>query len=204
MADVSCASLELPQMSVMPPVSMATFRGWFRASKLVFAVPLSVTVRMPSDISLKEFAANVTLPDFVESYRTILVESCDATFLDMVMFSLPEVVAYDAPDIAIGILSLKDMRAVKVSELELPQMSVIPPDCMAMFRGWFRASKFVFVAPLRVMFRIPGDVSVKEFAANVTLPDFVESYSVILVESCDAISSDIVTFSLPEVVLYKV
>ena len=80
-------------------------------------------------------------------------------------------------------------------------MSVMPPACMAMFRGWFRASKLVFAVPLRVMFRIPSYVSVKEFAANVTLPDFVESYSVIFVESCDAISSDIVMLSLPEDVM---
>ena len=108
------------------------------------------------------------------------------------------------PDIVGDTVSSWDMVDVSCAALELPQMSVMPPVSMAMFRGWFRASKLVFVLPLRVMFRIPSYVSVKAFAANVTLPDFVESYSVIFVESCDAISSDIVTFSLPETVSYDV
>ena len=83
-------------------------------------------------------------------------------------------------------------------------MSVMPPVCIVIFRGWFRASKFVFAVPLRVMFRIPSYVSVKEFAANVTLPLPVESCNMIFVESCAAMSSDIVTFSLPDTVLYEV
>ena len=74
MAAVSCAVFELPQMSVMPPGCIVTFRGWFRVSKFDFVVPLSVTVRMPSDISVKEFAANVTLPVPAEPYRIILVK----------------------------------------------------------------------------------------------------------------------------------
>ena len=61
-------------------------------------------------------------------------------------------------------------------------MSVMPPGCIVTFRGWFRDSKFDFAVPLRVMFRIPSCVSVKESAANVTLPDFVESYNMIFVE----------------------
>ena len=93
------------------------------------------------------------------------------------------------------------MAAVSCASLELPQMSVMPPVCIVIFRGWFRDSNFAFAALFRVIFRIPSDISVKEFAGNVTLPDFVESYRTILVESCDAISSDIVTFSLPEDVM---
>ena len=105
------------------------------------------------------------------------------------------------PDIVGDTVSSWDMAAVSCAVFELPQMSVIPPVSMATFRGWFSSSKLVFAVPLRVMFRIPGDISLKEFAANVTLPDFVESYSVIFVESCDAISSDIVMLSLPEDVM---
>ena len=204
MADIRGAALELPQMSVMPPVCIAMFRGWFRASKFDFAVPLRVMFRIPSYVSVKEFAANVTLPDFVESYSVILVESCDAISSDIVTFRLPDTVLYEVEDIVGDAVSSWDMADVRGAALELPQMSVMPPACIVTFRGWFRDSKFVFAVPLRVMFRIPSYVSVKEFAANVTLPDFVESYSMILVESCDAMSSDIVTFRLPETVLYEV
>ena len=111
---------------------------------------------------------------------------------------------YDVPDMASGTSSLDDIKAVKPSELVFPQMSVMPPACIVTFRGWFRASKFDFAVPLRVMFRIPSYVSVKEFAANVTLPLPVESCNIIFVESCDAMSSDIVTFRLPETVSYDV
>ena len=123
---------------------------------------------------------------------------------DIVMFSLPEMVAYDVDDIEGDVVSSSDMPCVRCAAFELPQMSVMPPGCIATFRGWFRDSKFDFVVPLRVAVITPSDVSVNAFAANVTLPDFVESYRIIFVESCAAMSSDIVTFSLPEVVLYDV
>ena len=105
------------------------------------------------------------------------------------------------PDIVGDVVSSWDIAAVSRAAFELPQMSVMPPVSMATFRGWFRASKLVFAVPLRVMFRIPSYVSVKEFAANVTLPDFVASYSVILVELYAAMSSDIVMLNLPEDVM---
>ena len=108
----------------------------------------------------------------------------------MVMFSLPDVVAYDTPDIVIGISSLDDMGVVKASELVFPHRSVTPPACIVTFRGWFRASKLVFVLPLSVIVRMPSDISVKEFAANVTLPVPVELCSVIFVELWVAIFSE--------------
>ena len=37
-------------------------------------------------------------------------------------------------------------------------MSVMPPACIAMFRGWFRDSKFDFAVPFRDMFSIPSDM----------------------------------------------
>ena len=118
--------------------------------------------------------------------------------------SNPEDLSYVADDSVGGVASSSDMLDVSCAAFELPQMSVIPPDCIVTFRGWFSASKFDFVVPLSVIARMPSDISVNEFAANVTLPDFVESYKTIFVESCDAMSSDIVTFSRPEVVLYDV
>ena len=106
-----------------------------------------------------------------------------------------------ADDSVGGVASSSDIVDVKCAVLELPHMSVMPPDCIVTFRGWFSASKFVFAVPLRVIASMPSDVSVKAFAANVTLPDFVESYKTIFVESCDAMSSDIVMLSLPKDVM---
>ena len=191
-------------MSVMPPVCMAMFRGWFRASKFVFAVPLRVMFRMPSYVSVKEFAANVILPDFVESYSVIFVESCDAISSDIVTFSLPDTVLYEVEDIVGGMVSSSNMADVRGAALELPQMSVMPPGCIATFRGWFRASKFDFVVPFRVAVRRPSSISVNAFAANVTLPVPVESYRTIFVESCVVMSSDIVMSRWPETVAYNI
>ena len=202
MAAVSRAALELPQRSVMPPGCMATFRGWLSSSKFDFAVPLSVTVRMPSDISVKEFAAKVTLPVPIEPYNMILVELYAAMSSDIVMLSLPETIPYDVEDIVGDVVSSWDIAADRWTSLELPQRSVMPPGCMAMFRGWFRASKFDFVVPFRVVVRRPSNISVNAFAANVTLPDFVESYSIIFVELYAAMSSNSVTSRLPEIVPY--
>ena len=194
--------LELPQMSVMPPVCMAMFRGWFRDSNFVFAVLFRVMFRIPSDISVNEFAANVILPVPVEPYNMILAELYAAMSSDNVMFSLPETVLYEVDDIVGGVVSSSNMEDVRCAAFELPQRSVMPSGCIATFRGWLRDSNFVFAVSFSDMERRPSNISVNAFAANVTLPDFVESYSIILVESCAAMSSDNVMSRLPEIVPY--
>ena len=62
----------------------------------------------------------------------------------MVRLSIPVVTAYVA-DVRPGLVvsPVYDMAADRWSVLALFHMSVMPPGCIATFRGWFRFSRVV-------------------------------------------------------------
>ena len=100
-----------------------------------------MTESIPSATSLNAFAAKVTLPDFVESYNTILAESCAARSSDRVTFSTPVDTLYFADERVGAASSSYENAAFRGAALGLFQMSVTPPTSIATLLGWFRSSK---------------------------------------------------------------
>ena len=132
---------------------------------------------------MKLFAGSVRLPDWAESYSMIFVESCPLSRSDIVTFSTPVITSYVADDRPGKVVSCGyDTDADRPAAFALPQTSAMPPGSMATLRGWFRATNAALCVLFSTASKWPSLDCLKWFAGNVTLPDKVESYSIIFVE----------------------
>ena len=87
-------------------------------------------------LCVKSLAENVTFPTFEELYSTILVSLWVPSFSLRVIFSTLVAMVYDADVKPGGVESvLYDIAADRCAVLALFQMSVMPPGCIATFRG---------------------------------------------------------------------